>query len=146
MFLEHLIKQLVNESITALHIWSNGPSSQFKNRYIAATLSWLQNECSIEITYFFASSRGKDPVDGIGGTIKRLAAIEVIKRKAVITDHLSFFKAVTEISAIKVFNITADEVNQRVNTSELNAIIDNALPLPSIVSAHGLKSELVWSN
>ena len=146
MFLEHLIKQLVNESITALHIWSNGPSSQFKNRYIAATLSWLQNECSIEIIYFFASSRGKDPVDGIGGTIKRLAAIEVIKRKAVITDHLSFFKAVTEISAIKVFNITADEVNQRVNTSELNAIIDNALPLPSIFSAHCLKSEMVWSN
>ena len=146
MFLEHLIKQLVNESITALHIWSNGPSSQFKNRYIAATLSWLQNECSIEIIYFFASSRGKDPVDGIGGTIKRLAAIEVIKRKAVITDHLSFFKAVTEISAIKVFNITADEVNQRVNTSELNAIIDNALPLPSIFSAHCLKSEVVWSN
>ena len=146
MFLEHLIKQLVNESITALHIWSNGPSSQFKNRYIAATLSWLQNECSIEIIYFFASSRGKDPVDGIGGTIKRLAAIEVIKRKAVITDHLSFFKAVREISAIKVFNITADEVNQRVNTSELNAIIDNALPLPSIFSAHCLKSEVVWSN
>ena len=146
MFLEHLIKQLVNESITALHIWSNGPSSQFKNRYIAATLSWLQNECSIEKTYFFASSRGKDPVDGIGGTIKRLAAIEVIKRKAVITDHLSFFKAVREISAIKVFNITADEVNQRVNTSELNAIIDNALPLPSIFSAHCLKSEMVWSN
>ena len=51
-----------------------------------------------------------------------------------------------EISAIKVFNITADEVDQRVNTSELNAIIDNALPLPSIFSAHCLKSEMVWSN
>ena len=42
VFLEHIIKQLLNENITALHIWSDGPSSQFKNRYIAATFSWLQ--------------------------------------------------------------------------------------------------------
>ena len=34
-----------------------------------------------------------------------------------------------DIFAIKVFNITADEVNQRINTSELKAIIDNAPPL-----------------
>ena len=39
VFLEHLIKQILNENIAALHIWSDGPSSQFKNRYIAATLS-----------------------------------------------------------------------------------------------------------
>ena len=71
VFLEHLIKQILNENIAALHIWSDGPSSQFKNRYIAATLSYLQNECSIKITWhFFASSHGKGPADGVGGTIK----------------------------------------------------------------------------
>ena len=71
VFLEHIIKQLLNENITALHIWSDGPSSQFKNRYIAATLSWLQNECSTGMTrHFFASSHGKGPVDVIGGAIK----------------------------------------------------------------------------
>ena len=48
VFLEHIIKELLNENITALHIWSDGPSSQFKNRHIAAFLSWLQNECSIK--------------------------------------------------------------------------------------------------
>ena len=58
-----------------------------------------------------------------------------------ITDHLSFFKAVRDISAIKVFNITADELNQRINTSELKEIIDNAPPLRGIFSAHCLKSE-----
>ena len=42
LFLEHIIKQLLNENITALHIWSDDPSSQFKNRYITATFSWLQ--------------------------------------------------------------------------------------------------------
>ena len=71
VFLEHIIKQLLNENITALHIWSDGPSSQFKNQYIAATISWLQNEWSIEIAWhFFTSSHGKGPVDGIGGAIK----------------------------------------------------------------------------
>ena len=91
---------------------------------------------------FFASSHGKRPVDRIGGAIKQLAATEVIKRKAIITDHLSFFEAVRDISAIKVFNITADQVNQRINTSELKAIVDNASPLPGIFSAHCLK----WEN
>ena len=142
VFLEHIIKQLLNENITALHIWPDGPNSQFKNRYIAATLSWLQRECSAEITWhLFTSSHGKGPVHGIGGAIKRLAATEVIKRKAIITDHLSFFKAVRAISTIKVFNITADEANQRINTSELKAIIDNAPPLRGIFSAHCLKLE-----
>ena len=47
-----------------------------------------------------------------------------------------------DISAIKVFNITADQVNQRINTSELKAIVDNASPLPGIFSAHCLK----WEN
>ena len=146
MFLEHIIKQLLNENITALHIWSDGPSSQFKNWYIAATLSWLQNEWSIGITWhFFASLHGKGPVDEIGGAIKQLTATEVIKRKAIITDHLSFFKAVRDISAIKVFNITADEVNQRINTSELKAIVDSAPPLPGIFSANVLNSKMVWS-
>ena len=142
VFLEHIIKQLLNENITALHIWPDGPNSQFKNRYIAATLSWLQRECSVEITWhLFTSSHGKGPVHGIGGAIKRLATTEVIKRKAIITDHLSFFKAVRDISTIKVFNITADEANQRINTSELKAIIDNAPPLSGIFSAHCLKLE-----
>ena len=78
VFLGHIIKQLLNENITGLHIWSNGPSSQFKNQYIAATLSWLQNECSIEITWnFFASSHGKGPVDGTGRAIKQLAATKL---------------------------------------------------------------------
>ena len=54
------------------------------------------------------------------------------------TDHLSFFKAVRDI---KVFNITVEEVNQRINTSKLKAIIDNSPPLPGIFSAHCLKLE-----
>ena len=69
---------------------------------------------------FFASSHGKRPVDRFGRAIKQLAATEVIKRKAIITDHLSFFKVARDIPVIKVFNITAEEVNQAINTFELN--------------------------
>ena len=43
--------------------------------------------------------------------------------------------------AIKVPNITVDEVNQRINTPALKAIIDNAPPLPGIFSAYCLKTE-----
>ena len=73
--------------------------------------------------------------------IKQLAATEVTKKKAIITDHLSFFKAVRDIFAITVFNITADELNQRINTSKLKAITDNTPPLPGMFSTHCLKLE-----
>ena len=37
------------DSVKTVHIWSDGPSSQFKNWYITAALPWLQAETDIQI-------------------------------------------------------------------------------------------------
>ena len=74
------------DSVKTVHIWSDGPSSQFKNQYVAAALPWLQAETNIQVDWnFFATSHGKGAVDGIGGTIKRLAGRCVVTGTSIIT-------------------------------------------------------------
>lgn len=68
--LETLVKQKHPE-VTKAHIFSDGQSSQFKNKYILSILSKLAKIVQVQWNYF-ATSHGKGVVDGIGGTIKRL--------------------------------------------------------------------------
>ena len=70
-------------------IWSNGPSSQFKNQFIIAALKFLQHK--LQITWnCFATSHGKGPVDGIGGAVKRQEWTSVKARKLIVCDAKSF--------------------------------------------------------
>ena len=41
------------DSVKTVHIWSDGPSSQFKNWYITTALPWLQAETDIQIDWNF---------------------------------------------------------------------------------------------
>jgi hypothetical protein len=55
-----------------------GPSSQFKNRFLVAAISSLQEKHKINIIWnYFATSHGKGPVDGIGGSVKRQVWMDV---------------------------------------------------------------------
>ena len=75
-----MISELVDSSVKVLQLWSNGPSSQFKNRFIATAIPWVDEKYSVKLCWnFFASSHGKGPVDGIGGAIKIIAAHKVIQ-------------------------------------------------------------------
>ena len=55
-----------------VHVFSDEPTSQFKNRYMMNFYHKLRSEDMNFTWYFFAMSRGKGVVDGIGGTIKRI--------------------------------------------------------------------------
>ena len=91
VFVRKILQSLLMDSVKTVRIWSDGPSSQFKNRYIAATLSWLQAETDIQIDCnFFAASHGKGTVEDIGGTSKHLAGRRVATGKSIITDSFVF--------------------------------------------------------
>ena len=95
VFVRKILQSLLMDSVKTVHIWSDGPSSQFKNWYITAALPWLQVESDIQIDWnLCAASHGKGTVDGIGGTIKRLAGRRVVTGKSIITDSVSFFTKV----------------------------------------------------
>lgn len=69
------VDKILNEipkEIESVNIWSDGPTSQFKNKYIAAALPTLNEKHNLKINWnFFTMSHGKGPVDGIGGSLKR---------------------------------------------------------------------------
>ena len=59
-------------SIQAINIFSDGPSSQLKQRFLFSNLHHWEQDHVITIRWnFFATSHGKGVVDGIGGTVKR---------------------------------------------------------------------------
>jgi hypothetical protein len=67
-------------------IFTDGPSSQYKNKFIISALPKIKEErrlASLSWEYF-ATSHGKGAVDGIGGEIKRLARMLVMSRQATI--------------------------------------------------------------
>ena len=65
--------------------------------------------------YFFATSHGKGPCDGVGGTVKRLAARTSLQRpynEQIMTPHQLFEFAVSEIPSVKFYYATIDEYSQ----------------------------------
>ena len=78
-FIDQLISDLLSKEVKKLYIWSDGPSSQFKNKFVANTLLWLSEKHSVNIEWhFFATSHSKGCVDGVGGSIKRHVTQKVI--------------------------------------------------------------------
>ena len=107
------VKEMFGENIQNLNVWTNGPFSQFKNKfifsYIGHNLPHLFPHCHMTWNYA-AISHEKGVVDGIGGTIKRLAARAIISRRAVIKDAKSLVDAVSQQTRIQLKHMSEDEI------------------------------------
>ena len=69
------------EGIVEEIIWSDGPTSEFKNKYMMKLLHQLSIECNKMFPRkFSATSHGKGVVDGIGGRAKSLVRQKVMSR------------------------------------------------------------------
>ena len=93
------VKELYEDSVKNIEIWTDGPSSQFKIKFmfgfIGITLPKVFPEYQITWNYS-ATSHGKGAVDGLRGTVKRLAIQAIITRKAIIKDAKSLHDAISE--------------------------------------------------
>ena len=55
------------------HIYSDGPSNEFKNQYMMKLLHHVSKQHSAKFTWdYFATGHGKGMVDGIGGEVKSM--------------------------------------------------------------------------
>ena len=62
---------------------SDGPTSQFKQRFLFSNLHHWEQDHDITIRMnFFATSHGKGVVDGIGGTVKRSVETHSVREKS----------------------------------------------------------------
>ena len=76
-FLSNLLPMIKSShpKINRVKYFSDGEASQYKNYKSLGNLMYHQKDHNFKAEHhFFATSHGKSPCDGIGGTIKRKAA------------------------------------------------------------------------
>lgn len=133
------------KSLKTLKIWSDGPSSQFKNKYIAAMIPHFEAEFGLKIFWnYFATSHGKGCIDGIGATAKTIVRKHIRARDQIVNcaaDFVSAFhrtpsKISSQISIEEVNEGEFSEINNFLNTEETFA---NAKNVRDIARAHQIQ-------
>ncbi|KAH0815919.1 hypothetical protein GEV33_006872 [Tenebrio molitor] len=108
---------LENKDVDTLQIYSDGPTSQYRNRTnINLWLQTLINEFKqiTKATWIFSEpGHGKGPMDGVGGHLKRTADSHVLMGKDIKT-ALDFVNLFTE-SVIQVKVIPDDDIARAKN-------------------------------
>lgn len=139
--LDRFVKQRHPE-VTTAYIFSDGPSSQFKNKYIVSILPTLDKIVHVQWNYF-ATSHGKGAVDGIGGTLKRLVWNAVSSRKVpAVTDARSFYNVASVLnSAVAVSLIEKKAISEKAAELDITKCFKEAVALPGISRFHCIEPQ-----
>ena len=90
--------------IVEIQYFSDGCAGQYKNYKNFINLCLHKVELGLDATWnFFATSHGKGPCDGIGGSVKRLARLESLRRVA--GKYLNTFDKLYEFCASDINNV-----------------------------------------
>lgn len=93
--------------------FSDGCAAQYKNRKNFANLCCHEQDFGMPAEWhFFATSHGKGPCDGVGRTVKRLAARASLQRPysdQIMSPKQLFLFAQTEIPTVNFYFATTDE-------------------------------------
>lgn len=102
-----------------IHYFSDGAASQYKNKYNFLNLCFHKVDFDVEAEWnFFASSHGKNVCDGVGGTVKRLAAqasLRMVYNDQIMTPRQLYDWAKENIPSVN-FLYTTQEDHETENT------------------------------
>jgi len=97
-------------------IFTDGPSSEFKNRYCMKLLRDISQKYHREISWkYFATSHGKGVVDGVGGRAKSLVRQKVMSKDEciIVNDSVSFAKVAAQLMpSTDVVHISQNEIDE----------------------------------
>lgn len=128
-------------SVKILKVWSDGPSSQFKNKFIAVMIQHFEARFDLKIVWnYFATLHGKGCVDGIGATAKKIVRKHVLARDCLVSDATQFVQAFGLTKSNILVEEMTDEDLSRIN-EELgsNQIYLQARNVRNIKSAHQIQ-------
>lgn len=126
-------------NIREVRVWSDGPSSQFKNKYIAASLKVLEDYHNVKVQWnYFATSHGKGPVDGIGGSVKRQVRQAVLSRKANVFNASDFCRMATQESNVKIMHLTNEDLNYINKELDTKTIFEECETVTGIAKFHSM--------
>jgi hypothetical protein len=121
----HLLRSILSGPCEELHIFSDGPVSHMKNRFMYAVLPNIRQQFHIgRVTWsFFATAHGKGPVDAVGGLSKRLVWKSILSRRThSVTKATEFFSALNystgQISPILSSPVDEEEILSAVNAMD----------------------------
>jgi hypothetical protein len=138
-YIDYLLDTLPT-TVKTVSIWSDGPSSQFKNKFITAAIKALQDKHQIHIQWnYIATSHGKGPVDGIGGSVKRQVWTAVSRRTSIVIDATSFTAIAKKVCSVDVVEMTSDEIDKRNATLNVEEVFQNAPAVKGIKSVHSIQ-------
>ena len=137
-FMASIISTLKNKyaTITEIDIFSDGASSQFKQRYLFSNLHTWEQQFGLSLRWhFFATSHGKGVVDGLGGTVKRSVWRYVRSGQGQASTPLSFHNvAVQRNPNINVMFMAKENILH--NEGELQAHWACTIPIPNTHKLH----------
>lgn len=138
----NLVQELFGDQVKKVSVWTDGPSSQFKNKficnYIGVILPQMFPDYKIEWNYS-ATSHGKGAVDGLGGTIKRMASRAVISRKAIIKGAETLTEALASKTSIKLVHLKPEEICMLMESTGAEKEWENIQGVPGISHVHHIE-------
>lgn len=137
-------KRLVSEISASLPFikkiiyFSDGASGQYKNKKNFINLCYHNYDFHIEAEWnFFATSHGKGPCDGIGGTVKRLvskASLQRVTSGHILDPETMFNFCKSNITGIVFFYLKQNDII--IATSHLHDRFENAQQVPKTREKH----------
>ena len=96
-------------------IWSDGPTSEFKNKYMVKFLQSLSQKYNQQFSWkYVATSHGKGIVDGVGGRAKSLVCSKVMSQgddRIEVQSSWDFVNAAQKLlHKTEVFHISQEEI------------------------------------
>lgn len=135
-FVEEVKK--VAPEVKKIIYFSDGASSQYKNKKNFSNICYHKNDFDIEVEWnFFASSHGKNACDGIGGSTKRAVTRASLQRPysdQILTPEDMYKFCCDNISGINFIYVTSEEV--QLNTMQLQKRFDSCTAIPQTRSYH----------
>ena len=105
-----------------LIVYSDGPSSEFKNKFITGKLPFLlSHKLKRNVQWkYFATSHGKGVVDGTGGAAKARVRVQIRSRdlgEIVVQNSFDFANVLAKLlNIVKVIHISKDDTESAIST------------------------------
>ena len=142
-FITKLVQSESNKIKSKFQIYTDGPTSEFKNKFITKFISDLNKETGCEVVEwkYFATSHGKGSVDGIGGRDKSLDRQATKSKSGAcnVQNSLEFYYLVKKLMpGVKAIHVSESEITAFV---QMECPWENVKIIPGILKAHCITCE-----
>lgn len=132
---------MVPNKIKRIRLWTDGPSNQFKNKYMAATIKTFEAKFRKKIIWnYHATAHGKSCVDGIGAVTKNKIKRLINSRKSVVNCAKEFVDSFNEEpSNVELIEMSSADINKINKAMKLDTVTQTAPAIKDISKFHQLQ-------